>query len=450
MADVKISIIGAGSATFSLALVKDLCLTPNLSGSTVSFMDVNEERLEAVYTLCKRYAGETKTKLKLEKTTNRKKSLQDAEFVINTALIVGYSGYRAGWNIGFKHGYRFGGSYHIMHDEGFWINFYQFRLFESIINDILDICPDAWYLKLANPVLAATTYLGRKYRKLKFIGLCHGYLGVFHLASVLGLNSEKLKFKVPGVNHFVWLTDFSQNGEDAFPVLDEWIEKESQKYFTKCGFSSDVGPKSIDLYKRFGVFPIGDTCTPGGGSWPWWYHTDAETEKKWKEDPKSWWKWVLEPSKEDTVSKLTKAAHDPSVKVSSVYPPQKSRESIINIVESLACDIPRVYQVNVMNTETLVPSVPLNFEVEVPAVISKKGVKGEKTKGLPKAVTSYLLRDRVAPVEVELEAYETGSKKRLLDLILMDPWTRSEEQAKSLLEDILALPQHTEMQEHYI
>ncbi|MBS7656312.1 alpha-glucosidase/alpha-galactosidase [Candidatus Bathyarchaeota archaeon] len=450
MADVKISIIGAGSATFSLSLIKDLCLTPNLSGSTVSFMDINKERLDAVYTLCKRYAEETKTKLKLEKTTDRKKSLENANYVINTALVVGYSGYKAGWNIGFKHGYRFGGSYHIMHDEGFWINFYQFRLFESIVNDILEICPDAWYLKLANPVLAATTYLGRKYKKLKFMGLCHGYLGVFHLASVLGLNAEKIEYKIPGVNHFIWLTDFKHDGEDAFPILNEWIEKKSKKYFRKCGASSDVGPKAIDLYKRFGAFPIGDTCTPGGGSWPWWYHTDDETEKKWKEDPKSWWSWVLNPSKEDTVSRLIKTAYDPSVKVTGVFPPKKSHESIINIIESLACDIPRVFQVNIMNTENLVPGVPENFEVEVPAVVDGNGVKGEKTRGLPKAVTTYLLRDRVAPVEIELEAYEKGSKERLLDLVLMDPWTKSEEQAKSLLEEVLFLPQHDEMRKHYI
>jgi len=32
---------------------------------------------------------------------------------------------------------------------------------------------------------------------------------------------------------------------------------------------------------------------------------------------------------------------------------------------------------------------------------------------------------------------------------MMDPWTRSEEQAKRLVEDILALPYHTEMKEHY-
>ena len=115
MVDIKISIIGAGSATFSLALVKDLCLTPNLEGSTVSFMDINERRLDAVYSLCKRYADEMNIRLRLEKTTDRKESLTDAGFVINTTLVVGYQGYREGWSTGFEHGYRFGGSYHIMH-----------------------------------------------------------------------------------------------------------------------------------------------------------------------------------------------------------------------------------------------------------------------------------------------------------------------------------------------
>ena len=44
---VRISVIGAGSATFSLGLVKDLCLTENLKGSEVSFMDIDAERLNA-------------------------------------------------------------------------------------------------------------------------------------------------------------------------------------------------------------------------------------------------------------------------------------------------------------------------------------------------------------------------------------------------------------------
>lgn len=449
MSDVKISIIGAGSATFSLALIKDLCLTPNLEGSTVSFMDINKERLDAVYALCKRYAQEIGIKLNLEKTMNRKESLKDADFVINTALVVGYSGYRTGWLLGFKHGYRFGGSYHIMHDEGFWINFYQFRLFESIIEDILDICPNAWYIQLANPVLAGITYLGRKYPEAKIVGLCHGFMGVYHLAEVLGLETKYIGFEAPGVNHFIWLTRFEYKGEDAYPLLDKWIEKDAPKYWKTCPPSSDLGPKAVDLYKKFGVFPIGDTCTPGGGSWPWWYHTDDETEKKWREDPKKWWSWVLEPSEKDRVADLIKIAEDPAVKVTSIFPPQKSGEIIVPIIESIACDIPRIFQVNIMNEGDFVPGVPRDFAVEIPALVSKRGIQGIKTDGLPKPLIAHILRDRVAPIEVELEAYEAGSRELLLQLILMDPWTKSEEQARKLLEDILALPRHEEMRQHY-
>jgi len=449
MVDTKISIIGAGSATFSLALVKDLCLTPNLEGSTVSFMDINKERLDAVYSLCKRYADEMKIKLRLEKTLDRRESLGDADFVINTALVVGYHGYRAGWQIGFRRGYRFGGSYHIMHDEGFWINFYQLRLFESIVNDMLDICPDAWYIKLANPVLAGITYLRRRYGKVKSVGLCHGFGGVYHIASVLGLEKEQISFQIPGVNHFVWLTHFFHKGENAYPLLDEWIEKEAPRSWEKCPHSSDLGPKAADLYKRFGVFPIGDTCTPGGGSWPSWYHTDQKTEERWKEDPKKWWRVVLEPSRKDRVTELIKVAEDSSSKVTSIFPPQKSGEITVPIVESMTCDIPRVFIVNVMNEGDLVPGVPQDFEVEVPALVSKRGIQGIRTEGLPKPLTAYILRDRVAPVEVELEAYECESRERLLELIMMDPWTRSEEQARKLLDDILGLPGHEEMEQHY-
>ncbi|MCK4419837.1 alpha-glucosidase/alpha-galactosidase, partial [Candidatus Aerophobetes bacterium] len=171
MANVKISVIGAGSAVFSLNLIKDLCLTPNLQGSTISFMDINEERLDTAYTLCRRYADEINAKFEFEKTLDRRKSLKDADFVINSALAAGHNRLREGWSIAHEHGYRFGGSYHIVHDEAFWINFYQLRLFESIIRDVLEICPNAWYVQLANPVLAGITYLTRKYKKVRIVGL---------------------------------------------------------------------------------------------------------------------------------------------------------------------------------------------------------------------------------------------------------------------------------------
>src|SRR5262245_11043583 len=168
---VKISLIGAGSAVFSLNLIRDLCLTPNLRGSTISFMDIDQGRLDAAHRLCQRYAEEVGNQLILEKTTDRRESLDGADFVVNTALAAGHHRLRAGWDIGRRHGYRFGGSLHVMHDEAFWINYYQFRLFESLMQDILEICPNAWYLKVDNPVLSGITYLSRKYPEAKIVGL---------------------------------------------------------------------------------------------------------------------------------------------------------------------------------------------------------------------------------------------------------------------------------------
>jgi len=446
---IKISLIGAGSAVFSLNLIRDLCLTPNLAGSTISFMDINEERLDAAHKLCQRYAMEVGIELDLEKTVDREESLQDADFVINTALAAGHHRLREGLSVARSHGYRFGGSYHIMHDEAFWINFYQLRLFESIVSDILAICPHAWYIQVANPVLAGITYLVRRYKEAKIVGLCHGFGGVYHLAHALGLDREHVTFEIPGVNHFVWLTHFHYRGRDAFPLVDEWIEKGAPKYWETCHSSSGLGPKAVDLYKRFGAFPIGDTCTPGGGTWPWWYHTDAETEQRWIEDPYQWWEGGYFPHGEEQVVRIDRVAEDTSTRVTEVFPPRQSGEVMVPLVESIACDIPRVLITNILNTGDFVPGIPRDFEVEIPTLVSKRGIQGIKTDGLPGPLISYALRDRVAPVEVELEAYEKGSRELLLQLLLMDPWTRSQEQAKDLLEDILALPVHEDMRQHY-
>ncbi len=448
VADVKICVIGAGSAVFSLSLAMDLALTPSLYGSTVSLVDINERRLNAVYALMRRLFEEVGARYKLEKTVDRKMALRDADFVINTALAAGHDRLKEGWAVARELGYRFGGSLHVMHDEAFWINFYQFRLFESVIEDVLSICPDAWYLQLANPVLAGVTLLGRKYPEAKVVGLCHGYRAVYYLANILGLDERKVEFAAPGLNHFIWLTEFKHGGEDAFPILNRWIEEGAREHWSKCPPSDALGPKAVDLYKRLGAFPLGDTCTPGGGSWPWWYHISEEVERKWREDPEGWWRGYFSRLSE-RVEEIFRVAEDPAAKVSDNFPVTATGEQTVPLIESIACDVPRRLQVNLMNKDSLVPGIPQSFEVEVPTLVDGKGVRGLKVRNLPKPVLAYALRDRVAPVEVELEAYERGSRELLVELVMTDPWTRSREQAEQLVESILKLPFHDEMRRHY-
>lgn len=445
---VKISIIGAGSAVFSLNLIRDLCLTPNLAGSTISFMDIDEGRLNAAHRLCQRYAEEVGNQLTLEKTLDRRESLRGADFVINTALAAGHHRLREGWDIGRKYGYRLGGSLHVMHDEAFWINFYQFKLFDSVMQDVLDICPEAWYLMVDNPVLAGITYLGRKYPQAKIVGLCHGFSAVYRIADVLGLDRAGLTYQIPGVNHFVWLTDIYHKGENVYPLLDHWIETQAADYWKTCEPSDFLGPKAIDLYKRFGVFPIGDTCTTGGGAWPYWYHIDDVTQQRWHEDPDGWYRKYF-GHLDEGIAKIKRVSEDAMANVTESFAPKHSGEVMVPMIEAIACDIPRVLVSNIPNAGDFVPGVPHNFAVEIPTLVSKRGVQGIRTNGLPHPLTAYILRDRVAPIETELEAYQIGNKELLLQLILMDPYTCSEDQARGLLDEILALPYHQEMRQHY-
>lgn len=443
-----ITIIGAGSAVFSLGMVRDLCLTTSLQGSTVRFMDIDATRLDAIHALCVRYADEMGVALTLEKTTDRRAALVGADVVVNAALVAGHHRLRAGWEVAQRHGYRWGGSLHVMHDEAFWINFPQLQLFESVIEDMLDICPQAWYIQVANPVKAGITHLARKYPQANIVGLCHGYGSVYYLASKLGLEREHITYEIPGVNHFIWLTKLFYRGQDAMPLLAQWVEEQGPTHWETCGYGDEMGPKKADLFRRYGAWPIGDTAGDGGGSWGWEYHSDEATEARWREKPGVFWNNFFTGGVRE-VAEIKRISGDQAARVTEHFPPTMSGESIIPVVEALLVDVPRVILCNIANTGEYVPGVPRDFQVEVPSLVSRRGIQGIQTAGLPAAAQAALLRDCVAPTNLELAAYTERSRDLLFELIMLDPWTRSMAQARAMLDDVLALDFNAEMRDHY-
>ena len=445
----RVVIIGAGSAVFSLNMIRDICLTPNLRGCTVALMDINRERLDAIHTLCVRYAAEVGIDLRLEKTTDRREAIRGADVVVNAALAASHQRLRDGWAIARKYGYRWGGSLHVMHDEAFWVNFYQLKLFEGVIEDMLELAPNAHYVKVANPVMAGVTHLARKYPEARVIGLCHGFGGVYDIAQRLGLTDrDKLTYEIPGVNHFVWLTQLRYDGQDAMPLLDRWIEEQAPAFWQASDRHGELNPKKVDLYKRMGAFPIGDTGGDGGGSWGWWYHLDDATERRWAQDPGRFWHAFFTGG-EAEVAEIKRISDDTAIRVTDHFKPEHSHEVIVPVIESLLCDVPRVLIGNVVNSGDYVPGVPRDFAVEVPIYINGGGLHPTRTAGLPPGPLAWLLRDCVAPVNLELEAFNRGSRKLLLELIMMDPWTRSMEQACAMLDEVMALPYHADLRAHY-
>ncbi|MCC6446728.1 MAG: hypothetical protein IT210_25165 [Armatimonadetes bacterium] len=87
---VTIAIIGAGSATFSGGVIRDLCVHRGLHGSHIRLMDLDRRRLENVCRMGERLSGELKTELSFSKTTDRAQALAGADFVLNTAQAGGH------------------------------------------------------------------------------------------------------------------------------------------------------------------------------------------------------------------------------------------------------------------------------------------------------------------------------------------------------------------------
>lgn len=445
---MKISLIGAGSSSFSVNMIRDVCLCKSLDDVTFSLMDINREKLDRVVDLCRRYAKSQNRNITIEGTRDRRKALQGADFVINTCLAAGYDKLRKGLAIAKKHGYRYGGSMHVVHDEAFWINFYQYRLMEAIARDLLEICPNAWYLLVANPVITGVTYLSRKYPELKIAGMCHGFAGAQWVADMIGLKLEHVTFEIAGVNHFVWLTDLRYKGKDAYPLLDRWIREQGPKYGKSLRGSTPLCLKACDLYKRYGLLPVGDLAIPAGGGWPFWYHVDRKTEKRWNEDPEGWWNGIF-TGIDGHARRMQDATSDPNFDLAKMFRPYPSGEPMVPFIESAALNLGNKIIVNVLNKGLPVQGIPEDFQVELYAVVDAQGVHPCQTKPLPKPIIASILRERVAPVEMEIAAFTERRYDLLLELLMMDPWTRSRDQAQALLDDILALPFNTEMKRYY-
>lgn len=444
----KIALIGAGSGMFSLNLVRDLCLTPSLEGMEICLMDIDPERLDNIHRFCVRYAREIGIPLVITKTADRETALEGASFVVHTALAASHAKLREGWAIAESLGYRYGGSLQILHDEAFWINFYQLRLMEAILLDIRRICPRAWFLVVANPVVTGITYLKRKYPDSNVVGMCHGYAAVHRLSDLLGLDRNAVSFESIGVNHFVFLNRFLYRGQDAYPLLDRWIAEKSAEHFRTVWYSDFEGPMAVDLYRKYGVWPVGDTATPGGGSWPWWYHTDDEVAEAWREKPiegyLGYFGWV-----ESQARKIREAAARPDIRLMEAFPPTHSGEPVVPLIEALHRGVERVVIVNVQNDGEYVPDLPRDFQVEIPALCSGRGIQGIRCHPLPRQILAFLYHDKISPCEMELAAFEQGRYDLLLAMVLMDPFTRSERQARALLDGILGLEWNGPMRTHY-
>lgn len=439
LSGVKVAVIGAGSAQFSLGLIKDLCLEPGLSGSRVVFMDTDPHRLDMIHRLGVRYANELAVDVTFEQTTDRMVALEDAGFVLNTASF-GHSEEEADRALAEAHGYYRGTRLNALRN---------LELMLSVARSIEQVCPDAWLLQSSNPVFDGCTLMTR-HTSVKAIGLCHGHFGYRRIARVLGVDPQEVRCEAVGVNHCIWATHLTYRGDDLYPRIDRWVETEAEAYWASHSPTYDdvqMSRAAIDQYQFLGLMGIGDTVRHTG----WQYHLDLETKQRWFGglggfDSELGWAGYLRDLS-DALTAIGAAALDESVPVTEIFPPTRTSEQQIPIINSIVNDEPATYQVNVPN-RGVIPGIDDDVVVEVPAMINAWGIRPLRVEELPRRIMLHVVLPKVLEMERHLDALMHGDRNMLMSSLLWDHRTKTVDQAAGFLDALLDQPHNHGLRDH--
>ncbi|MDP9354692.1 MAG: alpha-glucosidase/alpha-galactosidase, partial [Chloroflexota bacterium] len=86
----KVAFVGAGSTVFARALLRDLFTFPELHETSIALMDIDRERLEVTEQVVHGVAKATGAAPVIEATTDRRRALDGADYVINMIQVGGY------------------------------------------------------------------------------------------------------------------------------------------------------------------------------------------------------------------------------------------------------------------------------------------------------------------------------------------------------------------------
>lgn len=428
----KIVLIGAGSTSFGLPMFNDIYLSEVLEYSTIVLHDTNDEKLEMIYELLMVENEKRDNKFSLERTTDRIKALNGADFIINS-IEVGdrMEIWRQDYKIPRKHG-----STQILGEcGGPGGTFHAWRIIPPIIEIVRDaekICPDAFFINFSNPMSRVCLAIKRSVKNLKFIGLCHeiGSM-VQHLPKMFNMPINELKMKVAGLNHFAFL--FGLEDLSTGKNLIHSFNVNAMKYFKEHEDRFEFSTLTFEVFKRFGFFPyvgdnhlgeylqFGEEFTKTQDMVDWIDHTDK--------DGQFWYKRFL------NYHRRLKRGKYPRKGMLYKIP---SGERAVPIIEAIIND-ENSYEnaVNIPN-DNIVDNLPKDLVLECSVTVDKEGVHGVKVGALPKNIAA-LLRIEATIQDLCVEAVLKKSKDMAIVCLAIDPNIGSFEMAENIFNEMLEL-----------
>ena len=101
---IKIAFIGAGSIGFTRRLMRDILTVEELNDTHFALTDISRKNLGMIKQLCDKDIRENKLPANLTVTTERRRAVANADYVINVCRIGGLKAYETEIEIPLKYG----------------------------------------------------------------------------------------------------------------------------------------------------------------------------------------------------------------------------------------------------------------------------------------------------------------------------------------------------------
>ena len=220
----RIAMIGAGSVIFCKTLTMDIMATPGLQDSTFVLMEPVEPKLRKMEAFLRDVVKENKLPSKIEATTDFRKAITGADYVIVMIQVGGVDAFQCDYEIPLRYGVDqcIGDS---MGPGGIFRALRTIPVLIDMGNAMRELCPDALMLNYANPMAACCWGLGTV-PGLSFVGLCHGVQTTMDLiAGYVGEPKADIDYLCAGINHMGWFLKLEKDGRDLYPILKEKMER---------------------------------------------------------------------------------------------------------------------------------------------------------------------------------------------------------------------------------
>ncbi len=447
----KITVIGAGSASFGENTLSAIMHSKKLRGSTLALVDRNADSLDIVHRLANRLNVEWDAGFTISAYTHHQDALDGAQFVVS-AIEVGPREelWRKDFELTQKHGLRQpygenGGP------GGFAHAARNVQPVLEIARDMEQACPDAWFINFTNPMVRICDLVNR-HTKIKAVGLCHqifiGYcfvgmmlgkeLGIDVPEGITGMQADIMghalrqqvihqtlplvDIRAAGTNHFTWILSIrdKRTGEDLYPLFRERF----------ASFDPKFEPLTRDVFNAFGLFPVpGDThlCE----YLPW---VSDPVTKPWEKYDIKLYDWDLFANLRDfSLDRLNEMANG-GLTIESLL--DTDSEGALEMIENIAgngnhyhiaANLPNVGQITNLST---------GATVETPVVVDGAGIHPVHMGALPEPIAELCRRELMVS-QLCVDSAVEGSREKALQCLLLDPMITDIAMAKSILDDYL-------------